>query len=739
MDYLPVVVSYHSFLDTVVIGPHYRQQQASTQATKSNNIHGLFLVVTHLAMAVLNRIGSFCGATGHDGNHVLMYLESHPEIENLRCEEIVSDDHVQAMDLLLKNYHSAIHLQTLELPRNGLTAAAGASLARIIESQRETLVKLDVSHNPLTAEGLMALLRPLVSDHYPPPSSFPVSQEGVVVGWSSSSSLCLMPPCALTCLDLTMTQLGSKGASSLARLIKHNRTLRELYLGQNGLGKRGIRILAPELVANTSLKVLSIPYNAIGPGGGILATAYHQNSSSSSSSSSLEPSWVLETLDVTSNGIRKGGMDTFRKWLVDDRRLRVLCVGNNGFGQDGAASLAMVLRHNYTLQELSLPGNGIGDDGALVIAKELEGANSTLERIVLSWNDIGPVGASGLAKALTKNAKLTHVDLSSNRMGSEGAKDLADCLLYNLVLEELILNHNEIEDDGAFALAMALGQLTLHRNSGSRAVVLCEDNPFTSEGKASLKRLPRFQRNLMTWLGRLLDAIKNKTVGSINLWEEPIGNEELYLLAKKLGEHRPAIRSLSLGESPLLSLRSLLPLANLALKGPTNTIERLYLQNLKALGDKGAAALGEALVDNPTLAVLVLSDCCITAQGARSITAGLLRNKVLRRLNLDLNAIGDEGCTHLITTVLPHASLTSIHVSYNQLTDAVLELSAIQTLTELNLNGNTGITDQGALRFCLLLSEERNQLKSLSLCQTQITRKGGETLRLHLRPAMVEY
>jgi Ran GTPase-activating protein (RanGAP) involved in mRNA processing and transport len=688
-------------------------------------------------MAVLNRIGSFCAATGHDGNHVLIYLESHPEIENLRCEGIdLSDDHVHAMDRLLKNYHSAIHLQSLELPRNGLTAAAGESLARIIESQRETLIKLDVSHNPLTAKGLMALVRPLVS-HPPPPPSYSSSQTGGIVAGSSS---CLLPPCALTCLDLTMTQLGGKGASSLARLIKHNRTLRELYLGQNGLGKRGIRILAPELAANTSLTVLSIPYNEIGPGGGILATAYHQNSSSSLSSSSLESSsWVLETLDVTSNGIRKGGMDAFRKWLVDDRRLRVLRVGNNGFGQDGAASLAMVLRHNYTLQELSLPGNGIGDDGALVIAKELEGANSTLERIVLSWNDIGPVGANGLAKALTKNAKLTHVDLSSNRMGSEGAKELADCLLYNLVLEELILNHNEIEDDGAFALAMSLGQLTLHRNCSSRAVVLCEDNPFTSEGKASLQRLPRFQRNLMTWLGRLLDAIKTKTVGSIDLWEEPIGNEELYLLAKKLGEYRPAIRSLSLGESPLLSLRSLLPLARLALMGPTNTIERLYIQNVKRLGDEGATALGEALVDNPTLAVLVLSDCSITAQGVRSIAAGLLRNKVLRRLNLDLNAIGDEGCAHLITTVLPHSSLTSIHMSYNQLTDVVLELSAIQTLTELKLNGNTGITDQGALRLCLLLAEERNQLKSLSLCQTQITRKGGETLRLHLRPAMVDY
>ena len=635
---------------------------------------------------------SFTSEDGDEGDQVVPYLEQH-EVQELRCEGILNKEHLVSIDRSLRDYHSAIHLVSLELPRNGFKADSGPILASILESQRETLLYLDLSHNPLTAAGVNELIEPL-SD---PPR-----------GVSS-----IMPSCVLVNLNLTDTQLGAKGAASIARLIKNNRTLKELHLGGNEI-KRGISKLAPALAATRSLEVVSLQNSGLGSkGASILAKALE--------TSKVE--WTLTSLDLAGNDIRLPGIAAFQNLLVMDRRIKSLHLGYNGLGEEGAKLLGLVLKFNYTLKELALQGNHIGDDGAMALAEELASNNNTLERLQLDWNKIGPRGASALAKALKQNSTLCHISLADNDIDSEGATNIADSIKYNMALKELVLSKNKIDDGGAFALTMALG-----RPSSRDLKVLLEDNDFTEVGMSSLERIPSLRTNLGSWFGELLRAIASGTVGSIDLSSERIGEEEIFMLAEALAECRPPnIQSLWLS-GKMLTSRSISQLAQMALSGPSNTIVRVYVKSTD-IGDEGAEAFGHALVGNLALSVLVLNDCAVTAEGCKALAAGLRKNSVLRRLNLDRNAIGDEGMCHLLSA-LPHASLKALGVAYNGLTDAVMSRSELKSLEEISLSGND-VTDRGALQLCPHLMDA-SSLQWLSLYRTQVTSRGRDALRSFL-------
>jgi Ran GTPase-activating protein (RanGAP) involved in mRNA processing and transport len=644
-------------------------------------------------MAIVGTSRRFHSSEGVDGDYVLRYMESHTEVQDLSCDGTVSDEYVQAMDRLFITYHSAIHLHSLELPRNGLTAAAGASLAHILHLQRETLQKLDISHNPLTAVGLKDLIQPLLHN----------------------------PTCQLTKLDLTATQLGSKGAMPLATLLRHNTSIQELYLGHNHLGTRGMKTLAPRFASNCYLQILVLSYNKLKARGATLLAQALQASKD----------WTLQVLDVAANHMGMTGMQAFGELLVLDRRLQGFYVGSNDIGEQGAAHLASVLRYNYTLQDLRMGDNQIGVVGALVLIEELTSNNTTLERLELDWNGLGPEGALAFAETLQQNSKLSHIDLSGNRIGSEGVVALAESLRYNSTLQELVLKHNYMDDMDAFALTMALGS-----PSCTVKTVNWQDNSFTEEGLASLQRIPQLKCNYERWLGQLLKDLAKGNVANINLLQKKIANEEVLLLASEIAEHRPLIRSLYLGGSAITA-RSIVPLANFALASPSNIV-RLYLRQIE-LDDEAISALAKALQRNMTTEILCLTDCSITAKGAKIIASdGLKNNSTLRRLNLDRNAIGDEGLASIAACLPHHVTLNSISACYNDITDKSMSLENLKLVDELHLNGNH-ITDRGALDFCRSLMDG-SHLAWLGLRYNQITHKGGTTIQNFLPDnAVVEY
>lgn len=641
------------------------------------------------------RKASFQRSDHVDGNHILSYMEENPDIQELRCEQVMGAEYLGPMHRLLVNYHSSIHLYSLELPNNELTSDAGNDLSQILQSQQQTLSKLDLSGNPLTAVGCSPILDPLITESF---------------------------PSRLKILNLTSTQLGTKGATALASLLRYNKSIQELYVGHNNMGTRGIKTLVAGLVENSTLQILDVSHNAMKKQGANILSEAMQNSKTSN----------IRIIDVTCNKLGPAGIQAFAKLIAMDQKLEGFYAGQNDLGPEGATTLGNALRVNYSLKEVRLEANEIGNVGAWMLVDSLgenDHRTSTVEKIALGWNDIGLEGVTGIADALKANSKLRRIDLTGNKICCQGAKALAESLSYDLSLDELILAENNIKDDGAYAFALAMGKPTCTLEN-----LAFHDNPISSKGLASLQRVPQLRRNHKYWLAQLLRDLSKGAVSSVQLAERKIGDEELLLITDVLEESSPTIRAFWLsGEG--LSPRSLVPFFQSAM-GASSKILRLYLKNT-LYGDDVATVLSSSLRHNTSLEVLSLMDSSISAKGASAIAEGLANNSTLRRLNLDRNQIGDVGMS-VIGQAIPKTSLISLSVSKNSLTDMSMTVECVKCLEELHMNGNQ-ITDMGALEFCRHLMEGC-RLQWLSLRENQVTSRGGEIIKTFMAsPATVEF
>ncbi|KAL3921392.1 MAG: hypothetical protein SGARI_006695, partial [Bacillariaceae sp.] len=290
-----------------------------------------------------------------DAEDVLQTLRREgSSISEICVEEIaIRDEDVKEMEQLLIQYHKAIHLSSLELPSNGLTMAAGKPLASIVTAQYETLLKLDLSNNPLTSVGLGELIEPLTAKS--------------------------LSPSRIQYLNLTACQLGPRSAPMLASLIRNNRSIQTLLLSNNALGTKTIKAMEPVLSTNSTLQTLDISYNAIKPRGAkLLAQALLSSQNNNRSS--------LQKLDVTCNKLAPQGIQALCEMLVVNRTIQTLLLGSNNMEGEGAAYLANVLHFNYTLKELDLESNQIGPDGASLLIDQLRDKNRTLETLNLAWN-----------------------------------------------------------------------------------------------------------------------------------------------------------------------------------------------------------------------------------------------------------------------------------------------------------------------------------------------------------------
>lgn len=140
---------------------------------------------------------------------VLHYLANH--ISNLKqiwCSQVFHDGDIVRLHTLLLENHDRVKLESLKLPKNGLTPESVRPLARIIQ-QTESLRELDLCYNELKPEGVSYLLDRAFS----------------------------LSTCRLETLHLSNNKLGTKGASVIASLLRANQSLRELFVSHNSFGR----------------------------------------------------------------------------------------------------------------------------------------------------------------------------------------------------------------------------------------------------------------------------------------------------------------------------------------------------------------------------------------------------------------------------------------------------------------------------------------------------------------------
>ncbi|KAI8885189.1 RNI-like protein [Backusella circina FSU 941] len=136
----------------------------------------------------------------------------------------------------------------------------------------------------------------------------------------------------------------------------------------------------------------------------------------------------------------------FCEGLAVNEGLIKLDLDNKGLKNDTVRLLAEALGKNEHLKEINLTRNELDDEAMEVLAS----ACTTLEKINLSMNQIGPKGVMALAKDLMPHGAVQELDLSDNPL-LDGASQFVDALRQNTTLH--VLKMVDVVSSGLDALA----------------------------------------------------------------------------------------------------------------------------------------------------------------------------------------------------------------------------------------------------------------------------------------------
>lgn len=165
-------------------------------------------------------------------------------------------------------------------------------------------------------------------------------------------------------LDLCGNQIRDQGASAIAEMLAHNRSLTRLDLKSNDIGVEGAVAIFEALNMNSTLTDLDLGIPAVG------------------------------------GGVR------------------------NRLGAKAVEKLSSLLKSNRSLFHLSLHGTGMGVEGSRVFSQGFS-LNTSLRRLNLGLNQLEDEGLMVLCDSIEEGGCLEQVNLSNNKIANKGASRLA--------------------------------------------------------------------------------------------------------------------------------------------------------------------------------------------------------------------------------------------------------------------------------------------------------------------------
>nr|XP_021502206.1 ran GTPase-activating protein 1 [Meriones unguiculatus]XP_021502207.1 ran GTPase-activating protein 1 [Meriones unguiculatus] len=291
------------------------------------------------------------------------------------------------------------------------------------------------------------------------------------------------------------------------------------------------------------------------------------------------------------------------------------------------------------LEALRLEGNTVGVEAARVIAKALE-KKSELKRC--HWSDMFtgrlrseiPPALISLGEGLiTAGAQLVELDLSDNAFGPDGVRGF-EALLKSpacFTLHELKLNNCGMGIGGGKILAAALTES--HRKSSAQGKPLAL--------KVFVAGRNRLENDGATALAEAFGVIG--TLEEVHMPQNGINHPGVTALAQAFAIN-PLLRTINLNDNTFTE------------KGAVAMAETLKtLRQVEAInfGDclvrsKGAIAIADAVRGGlPKLKELNLSFCEIRRDAALVVAEAVADKTELEKLDLNGNALGEEGCEQL--------------------------------------------------------------------------------------------
>ena len=150
-------------------------------------------------------------------------------------------------------------------------------------------------------------------------------------------------------LNLADAFIGDAGCELVAQFLRENPGTTTVELRGNNIGPEGAAYLATALSGQTSVRNLSLEWNAIGNGLDPLMEALTINSK-------------LEALDLRNNRIGPEGATYISRMLQANKSINKLDLRWNEIGASGANELLAGLRVNTSIKQIELAGNKIPEN-----------------------------------------------------------------------------------------------------------------------------------------------------------------------------------------------------------------------------------------------------------------------------------------------------------------------------------------------------------------------------------------
>ena len=418
----------------------------------------------------------------------------------------------------------------------------------------------------------------------------------------------------------------------------------------------------------------------------------------------------------------------------DISQLTILDLSNNSINHEGMRWLAYQEGLCYNLIELNLSENLLDHRAAKFLTKV---EFNSLDRLNISKNDLGPLGASILAEK-GNFPNLRELNIAENFLMKEGAKGLANGPAFKKITTLNIFG-NDINDYGFYILSKGefnnISELYLGANK-------LGDDAMTYMANFKNLEILDMSYNALTYKGvNNICGKYFKNITSLNLDNNAIGVEGTYLIASYKDN---SLRKLSLVKNDictkgaeLISIMNLLNLESINIsdnfindlgfyficKGKFQNLKELDV-SLNRISDKGVIYLTEANFTE-TLTLLNLAGNDITDSGMRSISfckmpeletlnlsVNYLKSKtgfhlskcsfdLLSSLSLERNKIKANGLSNIITAKF-FSNLVTLNLGYCRLGNdgcQILTEANISKVVNLNLKDNN-IDDDGIVSLC---------------------------------------
>ena len=542
-------------------------------------------------------------------------------------------------------------LQELDLCNNNIDVLMIVNAVQI----NTTLVKLDISCNSLSDEGVAAISECLKVNNIL--RELNISKNEITSEGAMTIAEALQLNTTLVKLNISQNMLSDKGALSIIDCLKINCILQELNIAQNGITSNGIMGIVEAIQINTTLMKLDISCNKL------------LDEGTAAISDSIKMNNVLLELNISNNEITNIGATKIAEALQSNASLTKLDISSNILSIKGASTISDCLKNNKTLQELNISSAVLAsnskesDEEVFINCKTLQYDIINIfhvNKLDISNNSIC---SAVISSCIKNNDFLQDLNISENQITSDGARIIAEAIAVNSKLRRLDISKNYINSEGLMCLLkinnsdLQFLNITYNNVASSEfkhILEFIETLSFPPEIYASYNIIGLSTENLIA-VTSLCSINSDGTVSDFQ--KDTWSFDKISSSVHKAEFFNSCLKNLYLQSHGRHIIRILLGKAM-----EINTV--LDISSIK-LSDTVATAISDCLRANNILQELNLSNNEITSEGATRIADAVNVNTVLQKLSISNNWIDAEGLISLLKTKNSNSALQFLSVTHN--------------------------------------------------------------------------